>query len=386
MKKTILRLLSLFFAVTLFPSCENDDSSFSNYTLVTDSSDDDDDDVPWDTIYIVYDGTVATVANDIHGYVTASGAHVTVSATQSTSGMLLVLSGSTPDGSLTVFRSRKYSILLNDVSITNGSGPAINNQCSKSLIVCCTPGTASVLADGATYAQRDYDQKATLFSEGQLYFRGTGTLTVHANSRNAIASDDYITFDDSTHVDIVVSPTGTNGLKANDGVFIHDGTLFIDVASPGGRGIRSEARTLISGGTVTVNTTGDCKIETVDGVADTSSAACIKSDSLFSMAGGVLTLTSSGDGGKGIRCQENIEISGGVLVAKTTGENNNSKPKALKSDTGIIIRGGSLTATVRKSWACDNGSESEDPRDHITVSGTPALSTITKKSVIISFD
>ena len=383
MKKTALYVAGLLGVLSLAVACENDDTDFSNYTLVgTSIADEDDDTAGTDTIYIRYSNGGATITDDANGYVSHSGADVTVSDTASLRGMVLVLSGSASDGSLLVYRSKKYTIVLNGLSLTNADGSAINNQCSKSLYVECADGTVNTLADGVTYATQDYDQKGTLFSEGQVFFTGTGQLTVTANGKNAIASDDFVTIEDGAVVSCNVKATGSNGIKVNDGMFVNGGRLTIDVASDGGRGIRNDARTVITGGTVSITTTGDCLIETVDGVADTTSAACIKCDSLFTMSGGTVTLKSTGDGGKGIRCNENIEVSGGTLTVTTTGDNKEGKPKALKSDTGIIISGGYLKASVEKSWACDNGTDSEDPADHLTIVGTPMFTPVIEKRIV----
>jgi len=103
------------------------------------------------------------------------------------------------------------------------------------------------------------------------------------------------------------------------------------------------------------------------------------------MTAGTLTIKSSGDGGKGINCNENVEIKGGTLTVTTTGSNEEGKPKGIKSDTGIIISGGSLTVSVKKSWALDNGVDSDDPEDRIKIEGTPVKETVEKRSVIIQF-
>ena len=344
-----------------------------------------------DTLYIAYNGATATVTGDEHGYVSVSGADVTVNALEADTTMLIVLSGSTSDGSLLIYRKKAFTLQLNGVSITNPDGPAINNQCGKALYVDCVEGTENTLTDGEAYGDapvngsgEPIDQKGTLFSEGQIYFIGQGALTVKGNAKNGIASDDYIIFQRGT-VTVNVSETGSNGIKVNDGIAIEGGTLKISVEADGARGIRSEAYTTVSGGTTTITTKGDCKIETVDGEEDASSAAGIKCDSVFTMNGGTLTITSSGDGGKGINCSQNVEVSGGTLTVKTTGSNEDGKPKGVKSDTGIIVSGGSFEVTVKKSWACDNGTDSETPDDHLTVIGTPTTKSIAKKAVTVKF-
>lgn len=342
------------------------------------------------SIGIAFNGSNVTVTGDENGYVSVSGADVTVKSS-SNKFLQLVLSGSSNDGSLLIYSWRKLGVVLNNLTLTNPDGPAINNQCGKSFYITSAEGTINTLTDGTTYATAPtnakgdtIDQKATLFSEGQIYFNGTGTLNVNGNAKNGVASDDYVTILSST-INIMVASTGSNGIKANDGMFIKGGNLTIDVSADGARGIKNDARTEISGGTTTINTHGDCKIETIDGITDTTSCAGIKSDSLFTMTAGTLAITSHGDGGKGINCSENIELNGGSMTVKTEGDNKIGKPKAVKSDTGIILRGGYFHAECQKSWACDNGSDSDEPEDHLTIVGTPVSKTIGKRLVEVSF-
>ena len=389
MKRTIQFMLMLVIVAGIFTSCEKDDTDFSAYTDKTsdDSSDGQDGTATStnDTIFIAYNGTSVSVTGDANGYVNVKGADVTVNDPMSAdqaADMVLVLSGSTTDGSLNVYRQKMFTIVLNGVSIHNNDGPAINNQCSKALHVVCADGTTNHLTDGTVYAIQTYDQKGTLFSEGQVYFSGEGTLYVTGNYKNAIASDDYITIDGTVAINAI--STAGNGIKANDGVFINGGILNIDVTADAARGINCDSVTVITGGDITISTSGNCVYDTEE--KDYSSAACIKSDGKFTMSGGTLNMISTGDGGKGINCDADIEFTGGTLVAKTTGDNNDAKPKAIKSETAIIVSGGSFSAKVEKSWACDNGTDSEDPLDHLTVKGTPTTCKIEKKSVVVKYE
>jgi len=375
MKKNLIGIAMLSLILS---ACKNDDQ----YDMSNFKSD----------IEIVFNGTTATVTGDTNGFVSVNGADVTVNgANNTTANMTITLSGTASEGSLLVYNIRSYTLVLKGVSIHNSDGPAINNQGSKSLYLVLADGTTNTLSDGTTYADAPVnasgtaiDQKATLFSEGQIYFNGTGTLNVNGNAKNGVASDDYVTILSST-INIMVASTGSNGIKANDGMFIKGGNLNIDVAAKGARGIKNDARTEISGGTTTIITRGACKIETIDGITDTTSCAGIKSDSLFTMTAGTLTITSKGDGGKGINCSENIEFNGGSMTVVTEGDNKIGKPKAVKSDTGIILRGGYFHAECKKSWACDNGSDSDEPEDHLTIVGTPVSKTIGKRLVEVSF-
>lgn len=335
-------------------------------------------------VSIAYNGAVATLTGDVDRVtVSQTGANVTVTSTTEKY-LQLTLSGSTADGSLLVNSQNAWGLILNGVSITNTNGPAINNQCSKWLYVILADGTENTLADSGNYIEQTFDQKGTFFSEGQMNFQGTGKLTVNGNVKNGIACDDYIVIDNGTII-VNTSEDGSNGIKVNDGFSINGGMLTIDVKSDGGRGIRSDSFTTINGGNITITTSGDCETETIDGVLDASSAAGIKCDSLFTMTDGTLTIKSTGDGGKGINCSQNVEFKGGTLTITTTGSNEEAKPKGVKSDTGIIVSGGSFSVSVKKSWACDNGTESDVPADHLTIQGEPKTTSITQKAVKIEY-
>lgn len=385
MKKLILFLVTAALTV----GCTNDDQyswegDFADLTA-TDTI----------NIGIAFNGVAVTVTGDSYGYVTAEGADVTVKSSTNKF-LLLTLSGSTDNGSLTIYSWKKAGVLLNGVSITNDDGPAINCQHHDTFMVKVLKGTTNTLADGAVYADAPVtvagdtlDQKGTLFSEGDLVLCGAGTLQVTGNNKNAIASDDQVFVTDS--VDVVIPSAANNGLRGKDGVVIDGGTLTISVTADGARGIKSDGDVIVAGGNTTITTDGDCKIETIDGVADTTSCAGIKCDSLFSMSAGRLTITSNGDGGKGINSGKNVEFSGGILDVTTTGSNEVGKPKGVKSDTGILVSGGTFMVSVDKSWACDNGYDDESLSDNqlalkrLTVVGTPKTSSIKKKTVTIKF-
>ena len=406
----IMRHLSFFLSLLvslslLLPSCEKDDSSFSDYdfskySLRSEQGDDGDGDggtLP-DTIAltIVWSGSGATVtgASATDSVTVAQGTTASDIVVTSTTQRYLqiAVSGTSTGGSLLVYSERRWGLVMNALTLTNPDGPAINNQCGKALYVTIADGTVNTLTDGTAYADAPtnaagaaIDQKGTFFSEGQMYFSGKGTLQVTGNSKNAIACDDYIVIEEDGPT-LGITAKGTNGIKVNDGMEIYGGMLTIGVTSAGGRGIRSEARVTIGGGETTITTSGDCAEETLaDGTTDYSSCAGIKSDSLFTMTAGTLTIASSGDGGKGINCSQDVEFKGGRLNVTTTGSNNYAKPKGVKSGTGIIVSGGSFSVTVEKSWACDNGTDSSDIEGMLTIIGTPATRELEKKSVTVIY-
>ena len=375
---TLAAGLMLGSIAAVFTACTDDDSYSLQYFYDRYGGEEEPDTpiVLSDTVAvaIVWNESGATVTGDTDSLTIKRGgtdSHVIIESSINRY-LEITVSGQSSKGSLLVYGQRPWGVVLNGINLGNPDGPAINNQCSKWLYVTVADGSDNILEDGTEYAAApknalnvDIDQKAAFFSEGEILFKGTGKLTVNGNGKNGIASDDYIILEDGD-INVNIASTGSNGIKVNDGMEIIGGLLNISVASQGGRGIKNDKYMRISGGETTIKTTGACRIETENGVRDTTTAAGIKCDSVFTMTAGQLTITSSGDGGKGINSGDSVKVSGGTLTVVTTGTNKQGKPKGVKSDKIVILSGGTFDSKVNKSKACDSGGD-----DTPTIVGTP---------------
>ena len=135
------------------------------------------------TVYVMYslseDASVSGTNEDFT--VTVSGNDVTI-VYSGEEYVMYELSGSTNDGFFKLYSTTKQGITLNGVSITNPNGAAVNvqgtvsepNKGKRTFVVV---NGDNVLYDGETYSNTPSgeDEKATLFSEGQLIFSGEGT-------------------------------------------------------------------------------------------------------------------------------------------------------------------------------------------------------------------
>ncbi|MBO4803667.1 MAG: carbohydrate-binding domain-containing protein, partial [Muribaculaceae bacterium] len=130
------------------------------------------------TVRITFDGDTAIVTgNPSTVLVSVVGAHVTV--TSAAKHVRYNVTGTTADGSIKFYSERKFQLRLDSVDITNPHGAAINNQCGKSLYLVLNQGTVNTLRDGEEYAMVEgEDQKAALFSEGQILVSGKGRLDI----------------------------------------------------------------------------------------------------------------------------------------------------------------------------------------------------------------
>lgn len=157
-------------------------------------------------VTIEWNGTIVTITNgqEEKGVkVTADGGYVTIEnleteedADDARGKVTYLLKGTSTNGQLKVYSQKKFQLKLDGLTLTCPDGPAISIQKKKRCFITCEEGTENTLADDETYTSdtnpTGEDEKGCLFSEGQLIFYGTGSLTVYGNHQHAIASDEYI--------------------------------------------------------------------------------------------------------------------------------------------------------------------------------------------------
>lgn len=310
------------------------------------------------TISIVFsDNSGAIVTGDDNGIVTVTGNQVTINNSSTTEKVKYELSGTTTNGFLKLYSNNKQALVLNGVSITNPSGAAINNQGKKRCFVVVSG--KNYLADGTSYTATpsDEDEKAAFFSEGQLIFSGSGSLTVKASGKAGITSDDYIHFMDAPTVE--VSSSAGHAIRGKDAVMVSGGTIEALTSADMKKAVCSDSLVLFNGGVTTAKATGGTAYDSED--QDYKAAAGVKADQLFIMNAGTLTATSTGAGGKGISGDGPAYFQGGTVKVTVTGSNygsssskNSTSAKGIKFDGNIYISDGSIEATASNHEAIES--------------------------------
>ena len=318
------------------------------------------------TIKIVYADGGAQVSGDENGIVAVSGNHVTVNNTTDEK-VIYELSGTAADGSLKLYSSKKQAIVLNGLDLTSTRGAAINNQGKKRCFV-VVKGT-NKLKDAASYTSTPdgEDEKAVIFSEGQLVFSGDGTLEVTAQGKSGITSDDYVHFVESQIVS--VNSSAGHGIRGKEAVIISNGTINVSVSANMKKGITADSLVCINGGETVINISGSAAYDSEE--ADYKGTSGIKADCLFEINGGSLNITNTGTGGKGISGDLTACFNGGNVKVTVKGSNygqsssnpfgrsNNSSnsvsAKGIKFDGNIFFSGGSVVVNC----AANEGIESK---------------------------
>ncbi len=304
------------------------------------------------TVRINLDGETATVT----GYpssviVDINGAHVTITSVAKR--VRYIVTGTTSNGSLTFYSERKFQLQLNGVDITNPHGSAINNQCGKSFYLVLNEGTENTLRDGVEYTMVEgEDQKAALFSEGQILVSGKGKLSIYSVGKHCMASDDYVFVRPGCK--LYLNSTSGHGIKGKDYVHIKGGVINMEIAADGAKGINCDSLVYITGGRTTIINTGTTKLET-DTVGNIVSTGCagVKADYNMTMTGGMLNIKCTGNDAKGINVAQPLLFTGGELNIVVTGKQNTVAPKGVKCDTDCTIGGGSFYSCAVNGKALD---------------------------------
>ena len=294
-------------------------------------------------ITVTYSGSTASITGDHYGYVSTSGANVTVNNT-GTENIIYKLTGSSTKGSFKLYSSKKQAILLDGLTLANPDGAAINNQSGKRTFVMVEG--ANNLSDGSSAAYStsdDEDMKGVLFSEGQLVFSGSGSLTVTANnkqSKSAIVSDDYVRVMGNPTIKVTSGSSAGHGIRGKEYVQITSGELSVATSAAMKKGIGSDDYILVEGGKTDINVSGGVAYDSDD--SEYKGSAGIKADNYFAMTGGSVTIKNTGAGGKGVSAGSydydsekhtlsDSYISGGTLDITTTGsESNDVSSKGIK--------------------------------------------------------
>ena len=262
--------------------------------------------------------------------ITADGAHVVVNAVDMADEVEYVLSGQSDDGSFKVYSDYKWQATLQDLMLTNPAGPAINSQTGKKGTIKSPKGTVNTLCDGEHYASSKEDQKACVFSEGQLIFSGKGTLQVTSLNKHGICSDDYLSFDngnvtvltaasDAVHAKdsvivqgctLTLSPL-SDGIDCDGPVFVRKGEngkpkIAITTTGDGAKGIKTGGDFVMTNGDVTIDQTG--KSEVKDG--DTNRVIGIRAAGDILISGGKVVINNTATGGKAMSAGGTIDTTG----------------------------------------------------------------------------
>lgn len=108
------------------------------------------------------------------------------------------LSGEITDGYIEIDTLGNIKLILNNVSITNFSGPAIYIKNAENTAIYIAKDTINYLEDGNTYTSFD-DVDGVIYSADDLILDGEGSLNIKANYQDGIVSKDDLKIINGTY-------------------------------------------------------------------------------------------------------------------------------------------------------------------------------------------
>ena len=326
-------------------------------------------------ITITFAGNTANVdlgnvsSDDIN--FTIDGAHVSLTNTNKSEEMEFELKGTSTDGSFTYNGEFRSQILLNNLNLTSTRGAALDIKDGKRIDLILVDGTKNTLVDA-----EDGNQNAALYCKGHLEVSGSGTLDVTGNTRHAIATKEYMLLKKSTGTITIkhaardaihagqyfqmnggtlnLSGMGDDGIQVevtkdksdlrNGQIFIHGGTINIDIESDDGKGIQSDSLIVITGGTFVIYARGAGS----KGISSGTDMIINPIESTINMtitaSGGVYEDPETDDTSKcmGIKVTKDLAITGGNITISNYGK----KSKGIKVHGTYYASGGTVTANV----------------------------------------
>ena len=199
--------------------------------------------------------------------------------------------------------------VLNGVSLTSDSGPALNIVNGKRINFIVSEGSENSFADAAGGTH-----KAALYVKGHAEWNGAGSVTVKGLTKHAYASEEYTLFEDDfgsltvtgavgdgIHVEqyyeqragtVIVSGCSGDGIdcgmtndttdELNGQVLISGGSLtIINETGTDADGIDSNGDILITGGTVRISLTGSGTNSALDCASESGGVCLISGGSVI---------------------------------------------------------------------------------------------------------
>ncbi len=313
-----------------------DSITFAEPVVASEEEETTEEDDTSNTVYVTYAGSTASVECDIEG------------VTYTVDGADVTLTNTITDTEITVEltgQSSSGSLVYTASYKTTVrlNGLTLTGSSAEAINVKCGKRIALVLADGTTNTladcAEDGGQKAAFYTKGHLEVSGGGTLNVVGNVKHGLCSKEYM---------LVKKTVGT-----------------INITSAAKDGIHAGEYVQINGGTLSVSGVGD------DGIQAELADDGEEDDGCIIVKGGEVSVKTTGNGAKALKADTDINIKGGTLNVTQTGgydvddDGSASYTTALKAEGDINITGGTISittsGTAAKGLSADgNVSISED--------------------------
>ena len=322
-----------------------------------------------DNVFTERDLTQTADLTDAKKYTVTDGKNISI-----TSEGVYVLSGDAENVTVTVDAGDedKVQLVLDGVSITNDSFPAIYVRSADKVFVTTTKDSANTLkVTGGFTKDGDTNTDAVIFSKDDLVLNGQGTLDIDSADNGITSKDDLRITGGTLNITCI-----SDAIEANDSIAIADGSITVDSQKDGLHAGNDEDNSAgyvyICGGTFNIGAAADgiqgtTTVQIDDGTFDITAREAIES-TYVKINGGTLKISASDDGinasDKSDAVSVKIEINGGdVTIDMGQGDTD-----GIDSNGDLYINGGTISINAQSPFDYDGTCEKNGGK--IIVNGT----------------
>lgn len=270
-----------------------------------------------------------------------------------------ILSGTLTGGQIVVeaTKEEKVTLRLMNVTITNPNAPCIFISSCDKTVIDLVQGSENLLVSGVEMpaATDEEASGAALQAKDDLKIKGTGRLTVRGYLNNGIQTSNDLVIDGG----IIDVTAANNGIKGKDSLSVRDGSVTVTSL---GDGLVSQGDIDISGGSVAITSGGGHTIAastelptqiTAESVPDSApempadNQTPPQADQNSSATERGKTRDGANGGFMGVFGGNAMDRGGRVADGNANKAEDAPSAKGVKSETSIIISGGTLTVDSR---------------------------------------
>lgn len=251
----------------------------------------------------------------------------------------------------------KVTLVLDNVNITNTTGPAIYVENADKVIITLKEGTTNTLSDSSSYSNYEEDVDGCIYSKDDLTINGEGSLNVVANYLDGIVSKDDLKITGGT----INVTANDDAIRGKDSITIKEANIKINAKGDGFKATNDEEENkgyiIIESGNIEIQS-GDDGIHAVGmiqidgGTFDITAAEGIEATTI-KINGGTINISASDDGinagNKSSYYQILIEINGGDIKIKM----GSGDTDAIDSNGDLYINGGTIDITANSPFDYD---------------------------------
>lgn len=249
--------------------------------------------------------------------------------------------------------SAKVQLVLEGVSITNDSAPAIYVVSADKCFV-TTSKDSSLSVTGAFTADGDTKTDAVIYAKDDIVLNGEAALTINSSQGNGITGKDDVKITGGTYN----ITSALDSVEANDSIAIYNGTFTINSSKDAFHSENSDDDTkgyvYINDGTFTIEAKSDSiqavtQIQIDGGTFKITASEGLEATSI-QINGGTIDISASDDGINGSQKSKsagtpNVEINDGKLTI-VMGQGDTD---AIDCNGNITVNGGTIDITAQVS-------------------------------------